>query len=178
MDSYLCFSSAADENHGYGNLLSRSESTVRGTIERYKKLCHPSRTASASATNTQYYQQEAEKLRGQIREIENSNRHILGEAIGSLSFKELKNLEGRLEKAMRRVRSKKCEMILTEIEYMQKRIAEEAERMAVVQQQQLAAANLMTNEVEQLYEYGLSVPAVSYDRNYLPMNLADQNALA
>lgn len=31
----------------------------------------------------------------------------MGEAIGSLSFKELKNLEGRLEKAIGRVRSKK-----------------------------------------------------------------------
>lgn len=34
-------------------------------------------------------------------------RHILGEALGSLSLKELKNLEGRLEKGLSRVRSRK-----------------------------------------------------------------------
>lgn len=35
------------------------------------------------------------------------SRHILGEALGSLTFKELKNLEGRLEKGISRIRSKK-----------------------------------------------------------------------
>lgn len=34
-------------------------------------------------------------------------RNILGEAIGSMTFKELKNMEGRLEKAISRIRSKK-----------------------------------------------------------------------
>ncbi|KAK4766484.1 hypothetical protein SAY87_008126 [Trapa incisa] len=142
-------------------------------MERYKKVCDPSTTASVSETNTQYYQQEASKLRRQIREIQNSNRHILGETISSLGFKELKNLEGRLEKAMGRVRSKKCEMIFAEIEYMQKRELElqneniylrakvaEAERMAVAQkQQQPAAANLIQLE--------------SYGRDYLPVNLLE-----
>ncbi|KAK3005836.1 hypothetical protein RJ639_015815 [Escallonia herrerae] len=55
----------------------------------------------------QFYQQESAKLSRQIREIENSNRNILGEAIGSLAFKELKALESRLEKALTRIRSKK-----------------------------------------------------------------------
>ena len=34
-------------------------------------------------------------------------RHILGEALSSLNFKELKNLETRLEKGISRIRSKK-----------------------------------------------------------------------
>lgn len=81
----------------------------------------------------QFYQQEATKLRRQIRDVQNMNRspinfssssytlclylylytndvccrHILGEALSSLTFKELKNLEGRLEKGICRIRSKK-----------------------------------------------------------------------
>ena len=34
-------------------------------------------------------------------------RHIVGEALSSMTFKELKNLEGRLEKGITRVRTKK-----------------------------------------------------------------------
>lgn len=35
------------------------------------------------------------------------SRHILGEALSTLNIKELKNLEGRLEKGISRIRSKK-----------------------------------------------------------------------
>ncbi|XP_072084550.1 uncharacterized protein [Arachis hypogaea] len=90
----------------------RSTSTnlisVRGTIERYKKAsAASSNTESVSEANTQFYQQESSKLRRQIRDIQNLNRHILGEALSSLSLKELKNLESRLEKGLSRVRSRK-----------------------------------------------------------------------
>ncbi|XP_031378602.1 agamous-like MADS-box protein MADS1 [Punica granatum] len=164
-----------------GRLYEYANNSVRGTIERYKKTCtDSSTTASVTETNTQYYQQEASKLRRQIREIQNSNRHILGEAIGSLSFKELKNLEGRLEKAIGRVRSKKCEMLFAEIEYMQKREIElqndnmylrakiaEADRAAAAQQQQ--PPNLMPAEGP-TYD---SIQTQSYDRNFLPVNLLE-----
>ncbi|KAK4757321.1 hypothetical protein SAY87_018622 [Trapa incisa] len=158
-----------------GRLYEYSNNSVRGTIERYKKACSGSTaTPSVSEINTQYYQQEASKLRGLIREIQNSNRHILGEAVGSLSFKELKNLEGRLEKAIGRVRSRKSEMLLAEIEYMEKREIElhndnmylrskvaEAERAAATHQHH--PPNLMQNGYD-------SIPVHSYDRNFLPVN--------
>lgn len=38
-----------------------------------------------------------------------NSRHILGEALSSLSLKELKNLESRLEKGLSRVRSRKVQ---------------------------------------------------------------------
>lgn len=59
-----------------------------------------------------YYQQESAKLRRQIRDIQNLNRHILGDSLGSLNLKELKNLEGRLEKGISRARSKKVNSFL------------------------------------------------------------------
>ncbi|XP_057758950.1 uncharacterized protein LOC130979507 [Arachis stenosperma] len=64
--------------------------SVRGTIERYKKAsAASSNTESVSEANTQFYQQESSKLRRQIRDIQNLNRHILGEALSSLSLKVL-----------------------------------------------------------------------------------------
>ncbi|KAL7000661.1 Agamous-like MADS-box protein mads1 [Sarracenia purpurea var. burkii] len=123
-----------------------------------------------------FYQQEATKLRRQIKDIQNSNRHILGESLGSLTFKDMKNLEGRLEKAMNRIRSKKNEMLFAEIEHMQKREIElqnanmylrakiaENERA----QQQM---NLMPGSD---YQTMASQP---YDaRSFLPVNLLEPN---
>uniref|UniRef100_A0A5B6YQL6 Floral homeotic protein AGAMOUS n=1 Tax=Davidia involucrata TaxID=16924 RepID=A0A5B6YQL6_DAVIN len=105
-----------------GRLYEYANNSVRSTIERYKKAsADSSNPGSVSEANTQFYQQEATKLKRQIRDIQNSNRHILGEALSSLTFKELKNLEGRLERAISRIRSKKNELLFSEIELMQKR---------------------------------------------------------
>ncbi|CAN1167293.1 Floral homeotic protein AGAMOUS [Linum perenne] len=50
-----------------------------------------------------------------------SSRHIVGESLGGLNAKELKNLESKLEKGISKIRSKKSELMFAEIEYMQKR---------------------------------------------------------
>ncbi|RZC27220.1 Agamous-like MADS-box protein AGL5 isoform C [Glycine soja] len=106
-----------------GRLYEYANNSVRGTIERYKKACAASTNAeSVSEANTQFYQQEASKLKRQIRDIQNLNRHILGEGLSSLSLKELKNLESRLEKGLSRVRSRKHETLFADIEFMQKRV--------------------------------------------------------
>ncbi|KAL3643566.1 Floral homeotic protein AGAMOUS [Castilleja foliolosa] len=96
--------------------------SVKETIERYKKASSDtSNNGSISEANTQYYQQEASKLRALISNLQNENRNMYGEALGALSLRELKNLEGRVEKGISRIRSKKNELLFAEIEYMQKR---------------------------------------------------------
>ncbi|KAG8659856.1 hypothetical protein MANES_02G085501v8, partial [Manihot esculenta] len=163
-----------------GRLYEYANNSVRATIDRYKKAsADSSNPASASEANTQFYQQESSKLRRQIREIQNLNRHILGEALSTLTFKELKNLEGRLEKGISRIRSKKNEMLFAEIEYMQKREielqndnmylrAKIAENERAQQQQQ--QTSLMPGG--SVYE---SVPSQAYDRNFIPVNLLEPN---
>ena len=164
-----------------GRLYEYANNSVRTTIDRYKKACSDVlNTGSISESNTQFYQQESNKLRRQIKDIQSSNkvicRHILGEALSSLTFKELKNLEGRLEKAISRIRSKKNELLFAEIEHMQKREIElqnanmylrakiaENERA----QQQM---NLMQGAEYQ------GMPSQQYDaRNFLPVNLLEPN---
>ncbi|XP_075482543.1 agamous-like MADS-box protein MADS1 isoform X1 [Primulina tabacum] len=105
-----------------GRLYEYANNSVRATIDRYKKASSdPSNTVSTSEANTQFYQQEAAKLRRQIREIQTSNRQILGDGVSSMSLKELKNTESKVEKAISRIRSKKNELLFAEIELMQKR---------------------------------------------------------
>ncbi|KAG4124334.1 hypothetical protein ERO13_D10G033800v2 [Gossypium hirsutum] len=104
-----------------GRLYEYANNSVKATIERYKKASDSSNTGSVAEVNAQFYQQEADKLRNQIRNLQNANRHMLGESIGGLPMKELKSLESRLEKGISRIRSKKNELLFAEIEYMQKR---------------------------------------------------------
>ncbi|WVZ11687.1 hypothetical protein V8G54_016217 [Vigna mungo] len=56
---------------------------------------------------SQYYQQESAKLRQQIQMLQNSNRHLMGDALSTLTVKELKQLENRLERGITRIRSQK-----------------------------------------------------------------------
>ncbi|KHG14262.1 Agamous-like MADS-box protein AGL1 [Gossypium arboreum] len=81
------------------------------------------------------------------------NRHILGEALSSLTFKELKNLEGRLEKGICRIRSKKEVELQNDNMYLRAKIAE--------------------NERAQQQSNQLIQAASSYNRNFLPVNLLE-----
>nr|XP_027190215.1 agamous-like MADS-box protein AGL11 isoform X2 [Cicer arietinum] len=106
-----------------GRLYEYSNNNIRSTIDRYKKACSDhSSTSTTTEINAQYYQQESAKLRQQIQMLQNSNRHLMGDALSTLTVKELKQLENRLERGITRIRSKKHEMLLAEIEYFQKRI--------------------------------------------------------
>ncbi|KAK6133555.1 hypothetical protein DH2020_032684 [Rehmannia glutinosa] len=108
-----------------GRLYEYANDSVKATIERYKKATSDStNTGSISEANTQYYQQEASKLRALISNLQNHNRNMLGESLGALSLRELKNLETKVERGISKIRSKKNELLFAEIEYMQKRVAE------------------------------------------------------
>nr|QDF82822.1 SEEDSTICK-like protein [Magnolia figo] len=108
-----------------GRLYEYSNNSIKATIERYKKACaDSSNTTSITPANSQYYQQEASKLRQQIQILQNANRHLMGDALSSLTVKELKQLENRLERGITRIRSKKHELLFAEIEYKQKREVE------------------------------------------------------
>ncbi|XP_020088055.1 MADS-box transcription factor 21-like [Ananas comosus] len=109
-----------------GRLYEYSNSSIRSTIERYKKACSnsPNSSSTVEVNSHQYYQQEAAKLRHQIQILQNANKHLMGEALSNLTAKELKQLENRLERGIARIRSKKHEQLFAEIEYMQKREAD------------------------------------------------------
>ncbi|XP_051133768.1 floral homeotic protein AGAMOUS-like isoform X2 [Andrographis paniculata] len=105
-----------------GRLYEYANNSVKGTIERYKKASSdPSSNGSVSEANAQYYRQEASKLRAQISNLRNQNRTMLGDSLGGMSLRELKNLESKVEKGITKIRSKKNELLFAEIDDMQKR---------------------------------------------------------
>nr|ADN22973.1 mads-box transcription factor [Siraitia grosvenorii] len=139
-----------------GRLYEYSNNSIKTTIDRYKKACSDSSaTSSVTELNTQYYQQESAKLRQQIQMLQNSNsnlvRHLMGDSLSALTVKELKQLENRLERGITRIRSKKHEMLLAEIEYLQKREIElENEnvciRTKIAEVERLQQANMVSGQ--------------------------------
>ncbi|CAH9106012.1 unnamed protein product [Cuscuta epithymum] len=105
-----------------GRLYEYANNSVKETIDRYKKACtDTTNSGSISEANAQFYQQEASKLRVQISNLQNQNRNYMGEGLGGLNLRDLKNLESKIEKGISKIRAKKNEMLFAEIDYMQKR---------------------------------------------------------
>lgn len=151
-----------------------NNNSIRNTIERYKKACSDSSgSTSITEINAQYYQQESAKLRQQIQMLQNSNRHLMGDALSTLSVKELKQLENRLERGINRIRSKKHEMLLAEIEYLQKKEIElENEnvclRTKISEVERLQQANMVGSELN-------AIQALA-SRNFFSQNMMEGGA--
>nr|AKD95358.1 SLM1 [Silene latifolia] len=167
-----------------GRLYEYANHSVKGTIDRYKKASSDNSGASSAAeANAQYYQQEAAKLRNQIRTVTENNRllsrHLMGEGLSSLNMKDLKSLENKLERGISRIRSKKNELLFAEIEFMQKREVE------LHNNNQYLRAKIAENERAQQSmslmpggssEYELAPPPQSFDsRNYFQVNALQPN---
>ncbi|KAL9236865.1 hypothetical protein vseg_011486 [Gypsophila vaccaria] len=166
-----------------GRLYEYSNHSVKGTIERYKKTCSDTSATSAAEANAQYYQQESAKLRTQIRTITENNRslsrHLMGEGLSGLNMKDLKSLEGKLERGISRIRSKKNELLFAEIEFMQKREVE------LHNNNQFLRAKIAENERAQQSmslmpgggsDYELAPPPQSFDsRGYFQVNALQPN---
>ncbi|XP_019176800.1 PREDICTED: agamous-like MADS-box protein AGL11 isoform X2 [Ipomoea nil] len=105
-----------------GRVYEYSNNNIKGTIDRYKKATSDaSNICTPQELNAQFYQQESKKLRQQIHMLQNSNRHLVGEGLGSSNVRELKQLESRLERGISKIRSKKHDLIIAETENLQKR---------------------------------------------------------
>ncbi|XP_039145532.1 MADS-box transcription factor 3-like, partial [Dioscorea cayenensis subsp. rotundata] len=130
-------------------------------------------------------QQEASKLRQQITNLQNSNRNLMGEALSTMSLRDLKQLENRLEKGISKIRTKKNELLYAKVEYMQKReIKLQNDNMYLrnkitenerVQQQMsmLPGNTMMTMTMSSTPAYELMPPFDA--RGFLQVNLMEQN---
>ncbi|KAG6416822.1 hypothetical protein SASPL_124263 [Salvia splendens] len=147
--------------------------SVRATIDRYKKATADSSSAvSTSEANTQ----ATNKLRRQIRDMQSSNRQMLGDGVTSLPPKDLKSMEGKLEKAISRIRAKKNELLFAEIELMQKRELE-LHNANMFLRAKIAESERAQQEMSLMpagSEYHEPMTTQPYDiRNFLPMNLME-----
>ncbi|RLN29105.1 MADS-box transcription factor 58 [Panicum miliaceum] len=94
-----------------GRLYEYSNNSVKATIERYKKATSDNSSAAGTVAEVtiQNYKQESARLRQQITNLQNSNRTLVGDSIATMSHKDLKQLEARLDKGLVKIRARKVQ---------------------------------------------------------------------
>lgn len=103
-----------------GRLYEFANKSVSATTERYMRTYAENMPQSrALYPDCHHWQEEVRKLTQQRDSLTNSIRQIMGEGLESLSMKELKHIQVQLEKSISCVRSKKNEMLLSEMENLQ-----------------------------------------------------------
>nr|AEX58640.1 AGL2-2 [Epimedium sagittatum] len=99
-----------------------SSSSMYKTLERYQRCTYVASQASSSANEPEPSSyQEYLRLKARVDFLQQSQRNLLGEELGSLNTKELDQLEHQLEISLTQVRSTKTQGMLDQLSDLQKK---------------------------------------------------------
>ncbi|CAL9100409.1 unnamed protein product [Musa textilis] len=92
-------------------------------LERYERDCYAEKALTYSEPEFQgnWYQEYA-KLKAKIEALHKSQRHLMGEQLDSLSLKEQQQLEHQLDTSLKRIRSRKHQVMLDSITELQRKV--------------------------------------------------------
>ncbi|XP_042066043.1 agamous-like MADS-box protein MADS3 [Salvia splendens] len=98
-----------------GKLYEFATTSTTETLERYHR-CSLNHQENSGEGETQSWYQEFSKLKAKYESLQRTQRHLLGENLGTLSHKELQNLEKQLEGALVQARQRKKHILMEEME--------------------------------------------------------------
>ncbi|PIA63218.1 hypothetical protein AQUCO_00200916v1 [Aquilegia coerulea] len=98
------------------------------TLDKYQKSSYAALETSTSAKETQNNYQEYLRLKARVEILQQSQRNLLGEELGSLSTKELDQLEHQLDMSLKQIRCTKTQFMLDQLSDLQgkEQVLEEA----------------------------------------------------
>ncbi|KAL3688590.1 hypothetical protein R1sor_014899 [Riccia sorocarpa] len=100
-----------------------SNGGMKEILERYSK--NPDGVQAGRITdNSDYMSREVMKLRQQLEHSQHTQRHMLGEDLTVLSVTDLLQLEQQLDVGVSRVRQRKSQLLLEEIEELRRKVFE------------------------------------------------------
>ncbi|GAB4848828.1 hypothetical protein Ancab_003622 [Ancistrocladus abbreviatus] len=88
---------------------------MNSVFERYGKAKEEHNHLN-SALEIKFWQQEAEILRQKLQTLQETHRQLMGQKLCGLTVKELQYLENQLEMSLRGIRTKKEEILTSEIQ--------------------------------------------------------------
>ncbi|KAK4750768.1 hypothetical protein SAY87_004250 [Trapa incisa] len=99
-----------------------SSASMSKTLERYQRCSYNAQLETRqSITETQSSYQEYLRLKGRVEDLQQTQRNLLGEDLGSLNMKELEQLERQLEGSLKHIRSTKTQFLLDQFADLQRR---------------------------------------------------------
>ncbi|KAM3264373.1 Agamous-like MADS-box protein AGL6 [Capsicum annuum] len=105
---------------GRGKLYEFGNAGITKTLERYQRCCiNPQDNCGERETQSWY--QEVSKLKAKFEALQRTQRHLLGEDLGTLSVKELQNLEKQLEGALAQARQRKTQIMMEQMEELRRK---------------------------------------------------------
>ncbi|KAJ9540570.1 hypothetical protein OSB04_027076 [Centaurea solstitialis] len=99
-----------------------THSSMETILERYERYSYAEKLLTAPETETQAsWTLESSKLKAKIEVLEKNIRHYVGEDLEQLSLRELQNVEQQLETALKRIRTKKNQVMHESISELHKK---------------------------------------------------------
>ncbi|CAK9878219.1 unnamed protein product [Sphagnum jensenii] len=95
-----------------------SSGSMQAILERYSRS---SEGAQQPGNNSEFMGREVVRLRQQLDHLENSQRHMLGENLSVLTVPDLLLLEQQLDMGVSRIRAKKNQLLLEEIDNLRRK---------------------------------------------------------
>ncbi|XP_076959823.1 agamous-like MADS-box protein FUL-L [Bidens hawaiensis] len=97
-------------------------SSMESILERYERYSYAEKLLTAPETETQAsWTLESSKLKAKIEVLEKNIRHYAGEELEQLNLRDLQNVEQQLETALKRIRTKKNQVMHESISELHKK---------------------------------------------------------
>ncbi|XP_057820211.1 truncated transcription factor CAULIFLOWER A isoform X2 [Cryptomeria japonica] len=104
-----------------GKLYEFGSPSMNRIMEKYQKFTTIKDHTSFSET-TEMLRLELENLRRRMKNLQNMYKHMIGDDLGSLSFKELKHLEKQISLGSRKLRSRKDKISVEYIGFLKNKV--------------------------------------------------------
>ncbi|KAM0006618.1 putative transcription factor MADS-MIKC family [Helianthus debilis subsp. tardiflorus] len=99
-----------------------THSSMETILERYERYSYAEKLLTAPETETQAsWTLESSKLKARIEVLEKNIRHYVGEELEQLNLRDLQNVEQQIETALKRIRTKKNQVMHESISELHKK---------------------------------------------------------
>lgn len=128
-----------------GKLYEFASSSMREIIDRYKRCGGKVQSDAIGPSALEYWRLEAAKTTDQLAILQETHRQMLGECLVGLPLNYLQKLECQLELGLTRVRARKAQILMEEIQELRCKVNNLAQQNAILGTKLVEASRINAN---------------------------------